>query len=122
MVTREFRHALDDMLAAIDGIQRATECKTLVDYAGDWLLKHGVQGGIDIISEASRAVLADIQARRPEAPWRKIRGIGNVLRHEYHNLSDRIMWGIVVDELPPLRSAVVLLLFDDDREDRPDAP
>ncbi|AWB23508.1 DUF86 domain-containing protein [Methylobacterium currus] len=122
MAPREFRHALDDMLAAIDGIQRATAGKTLMDYAGDWLLKHGVQRGIEIISEASRAVPDDIQARRPEVPWRKIRGIGNVLRHEYHNLSDRIIWGIVVDELPPLRSAVVFLLFDDDREDRPDAP
>lgn len=122
MAPREFRHALDDILGAIDGIQRATAGKDFSDYAGDWLLKHGVQRGIEIISEASRAVPADIQARRPEIPWRKIRGIGNVLRHEYHNLSDRIIWGIVVDEIPPLRDAVVFLLSDHEREDGPAAP
>ncbi|KMO39722.1 hypothetical protein VQ02_09315 [Methylobacterium variabile] len=114
MAPREYRHALDDMLTAIDGILRATAGKDLTDYAGDWLLKHGVQRGIEIISEASRAVPADIQARRPEIPWRKIRGIGNVLRHEYHSLADPIIWGIVVDELPPLRTAVDALLSETD--------
>jgi uncharacterized protein with HEPN domain len=122
MAPREFRHALDDMLAAIDGIQCATAGKDLADYAGDWLLKHGVQRGIEIISEASRAVPVDIQALRPEVPWPKIRGIGNVLRHEYYSLSDRIIWGIVADELPLLRSAVIFLLADRDRQDGSDAP
>ncbi|TNC15002.1 DUF86 domain-containing protein [Methylobacterium terricola] len=110
------------MLVAIDGIHQATAGKDLAAYAGDWLLKHGVQRGIEIISEASRAVPADIQAHRPEVPWRKIRGIGNVLRHEYHSLSDRIIWGIVVDELPALRSAVVVLLSDPDSDDGAGAP
>lgn len=49
---------------------------------------------------------ADIQALRPEVPWAKVRAIGNVLRHEYHSLSDRIIWGVVIDELPRLRVAV----------------
>jgi hypothetical protein len=31
MASREFRHALDDILAAIDGIQRATAGKDLAD-------------------------------------------------------------------------------------------
>ncbi|AWN49656.1 hypothetical protein DK419_27725 [Methylobacterium terrae] len=122
MAPREFRHALDDMLAAIDGIQRATAGKDLANYAGDWLLKHGVQRGIEIISEASRTVPPDIQARRPEIPWRKIRGIGNILRHEYHSLSDRIIWGIVVDELPALRSAVTFLLSAPHSDDGTGAP
>lgn len=122
MAPREFRHALDDRLAAIDGTRRATAGKDLTDYVGDRLLKHGVQPGIEIISEASRAVPVGIQARRPEVPWRKIRGIGNVLRHEYHSLSDRIIWGIVVDELPALRSAVVFLLSDPHQDDGSGAP
>lgn len=95
MAPREFRHALDDILAAIEGIQQATEAKNFADFDGDWLLRHGVQRGIEIISEASRAIPADVQALRPEVPWKKVRAIGNVLRHEYHSLSDRIVWAIV---------------------------
>lgn len=116
MAPREFRHALDDIQAAIEGIQQATAGKDFTDYDGNWLLRHGVQRGIEIISEASRAVPAEIQALRPEVPWQKVRAIGNVLRHEYHGLSDRIIWGIVVDELPRLREAIEAMLKATDGE------
>lgn len=106
---RTFCHALDDMLDAIGGIENATRGKTLADYQEDWLLKHGVQRGIEIISEASRALPDEIRARHPDIPWPQIRAVGNVIRHEYHGLSDRIIWGVVVDELPALRQAVEAL-------------
>jgi uncharacterized protein with HEPN domain len=51
-MAREFRHALDDMLGAINGIQAAVAGKTFADYQGDWVLTHAVQRGIEIISEA----------------------------------------------------------------------
>jgi uncharacterized protein with HEPN domain len=35
--------------------------------------------------------------------------IGNVLRHEYQGLSDKIIWGVVVDELPKLKIAIAAL-------------
>lgn len=103
---REFRHAMDDMLGAIVGIQGAVAGKTLVDYRKEWVLRHAVQRGIEIISEASRALPEDIQKLRPEVPWASVRGIGNVLRHEYHGLSDPVIWGVVLDELPRLKEAL----------------
>jgi uncharacterized protein with HEPN domain len=33
-------------------------------------------------------------------------GIGNVLRHKYQGLSDAIIWGVVVGELPKLKVAI----------------
>ena len=39
--------------------------------------------GIEIILEASRAIPDDIKGTRPEIPWRKVAGIGNVMRHDY---------------------------------------
>ena len=109
MAPREILHGLDDMLAAIDGIMAATAGKTFADYAGSWLLKRAVERGIEIISEASRVLSPGVQALRPEIPWAQVRSIGNVLRHEYHSLSDPVIWGVVVDELPQLREAVVAI-------------
>lgn len=108
-MVREFRHALGDMLDAITGIERAIAGKTFEDYQDDWLLKHAVQRAIEIISEASRALPDDIKDIRPEIPWPQVRTIGNVLRHEYHGLSDRIIWGVIMDELPALKTAVLAL-------------
>ena len=110
MAPREFRHAIEDMRAAILGIQKASAGKTLSDYAADWLLKHGIQRGIEIISEASRALPEEVEALHPTIPWRNIRGIGNVLRHDYFGLSDDIIWRVVQDELPRLIAALDALL------------
>jgi uncharacterized protein with HEPN domain len=65
-----------------------------------------VQRAIEIISEASRAIPDELAHTRPEIPWRRVRGIGNVLRHDYEGLSDRIIWNVVVDELPRLKAAI----------------
>ncbi|TIT54461.1 MAG: DUF86 domain-containing protein, partial [Mesorhizobium sp.] len=39
-----------------------------------------------------------------------IRGIGNILRHEYYKTSDAIVWAVVTDSLSPLRLAVERIL------------
>jgi len=119
-MVREFRHALDDMLAAIEGIEATVSGKTLADYQREWTTKHAVQRGIEIISEASRALPDEAGTLHPEIPWPRIRAIGNVLRHEYHGLSDPIIWRVVTDGLPALKNAVNDLLrrFDGDAPDR----
>lgn len=78
-------------------------------FAGTGSSSTASSGGIEIISEASRAVPDAVKSLRPEIPWHRVRAIGNILRHEYHGLSERILWNVVVDELPRLRIAVEAL-------------
>ncbi len=93
-------------MEAIDRIEEITRGKTLPDFESSWQARWLVQRAIEIISEASRAIPNDLTNMRPEIPWPKVRGIGNVLRHEYSGLSDRIIWNVVVDELPRLKAAI----------------
>jgi uncharacterized protein with HEPN domain len=88
------------------GIEQAVAGKSLDDYQTDWLLRHALQRAIEIISEASRALPDDIKALRPEVPWPQVKAIGNVLRHEYHGLSEQILWGVIADEIPRPRIAI----------------
>jgi uncharacterized protein with HEPN domain len=83
-----------------------------------------LQRAIEIISEASRALPDDVQAQRPEIPWQRVRTIGNVIRHRYHDLSDTILWGIIIDEIPRLERAVSALLarYDAKSDQPPQSP
>jgi uncharacterized protein with HEPN domain len=101
-MARKVGHALHDILEAIERIEEITNGKSLVDFEASWQLRWLVQRAIEIISEASRAIPDDLT----NIPWRKIRGIGNVLRHDYEGLSDRILWNVVLDELPRLKAAI----------------
>ena len=105
-MTWKIRPVLQEMLVAIQGIETAIAGKSFVDFQSDWLLRHGVQRGIEIVSEASRHIPPSLLASRPEIPWAQLKGIGSVLRHEYHRISDRVIWTVVTERLPPLKEAI----------------
>ena len=92
--------ALADILGELDGIAGSASGKSLEDYRREWLLKRGIERGIEIISEASRRIPAQLQESRPEIPWKE------VLRHEYQRTDDEVIWRVVTHRLPALRIAV----------------
>jgi len=106
---RLLRPALRAILEAIDGIETSARGKTLEDLGADWLLRHGIQRGVEIVSEAARRIPPELQATRPEIPWEQVMGVGNVLRHEYHRVSDTVIWNVVQVYLPPLRAAILAI-------------
>jgi len=44
-----------------------------------------------IVSEAAKALPQDLQAKHSGVPWVSIIGLGNVLRHEYQRLDDKLL-------------------------------
>jgi len=65
-MARNIRPVLQDILMAIQGIEAAIAGKTFAAFQSEWLLRHGVQRGIEIISEASRHLPEALLASRPE--------------------------------------------------------
>lgn len=94
---------IHDMLETIEELERATAGKTFEDFQRDWLLRKAAERGVEIISEASRHLPDDLKSRHPYPRWRHVAGIGNVLRHEYHRVEERIVWSVIRDELPDLK-------------------
>ena len=68
-----------------------------------------VQRVLEIVSEASRHIPDDLLLAAPGIRWRQIRGIGNIVRHEYHQIADEVIWVVVTDDLPPLKAAIVAI-------------
>jgi uncharacterized protein with HEPN domain len=73
-MTRLVRPALQAILDAIAGIESAIHGKSIDDYSREWLLRHGIQRGIEIVSEAARLLPAEIRATEATIPWAQIMG------------------------------------------------
>lgn len=61
------------------------------------------------VSEATAQLLIvdpEVQARYPEMPWTRIKGIGNVIRHAYDGIDADVIWatitGLALDSLMKL--------------------
>ena len=90
---------LKDIVEAIGYIWSDMDNVTLEAFAVDRRKRWQVERGLEIVSEASRHLPEAMKARHPEIPWRKVAGIGNVLRHEYARVAADALWRLVRDDL-----------------------
>jgi len=93
---------LGDIVQAIELIRAEMVAVTLQAFEADIRRRWLVERGIEIISEASRRLPDELKARHPGIPWRKVAGIGNILRHDYERVAHDILWHVVRDNLQPL--------------------
>jgi len=112
MVKRSARERLQDIVDAITKIDRFVAGKSFEDFNTDALVHDAVVRNLEIISEASRHIPAELRAKLPHIAWREIADFGNVLRHGYEMVNDSILWSTIERDLPVLRLAVDDLLAD----------
>jgi uncharacterized protein with HEPN domain len=75
-------------------------------FRDNQLLFYAVTRALEIISEASRRLPDDMKARHPNIPWIEMAGAGNVYRHDYEDVRQRLVWGTVHNRFPALLAAV----------------
>jgi uncharacterized protein with HEPN domain len=110
MAQAETAARLQDILEAIVTIETYTLGKSQGDYDAERILRDAVERNLERISEASRHIPRPLKTTHPEIPWREIAGLGNILRHAYPIVDDRLIWEVVVRDLPPLKAAVEQML------------
>lgn len=75
-------------------------------FRNDLRTMYAVTRCLEIISEASRRLPDDLKSRHPHLPWADIAGAGNVYRHDYEDVLERIVWHTVQHSLEALRVVV----------------
>lgn len=106
---REVNHTLHDILETIARVETKVSGKRFEEFQADWEFRFTVQRALEIVSEATRRLPEELKATRPEIRWRSIAAIGNILRHEYHTISDTVVWNAVHEDFPPLKAAIVAI-------------
>ena len=107
---RDIRLYLQDVLEAIDKIQTYTHGVTFQEFRQTGILVDSVLYNLEIIGEAVKNLPDSIKAHHPGVEWRKIAGLRDIIAHDYFGVSLEIIWEVVQDKLPALRTIVVLLL------------
>jgi uncharacterized protein with HEPN domain len=106
---RDVRERLRDILEAIAHIQRYTasgrETFEKDELIQSWCVRH-----LQIIGEATRALPEETRNSIPGIPWSKIIGMRHVLVHNYFGIDTELVWNVVENDLPVLKSTIEVFL------------
>ena len=102
MLSDRARKALLDIRDNIVFAQSWVADARLDAFAADRMRFYAVTRCLEIISEASRRLPAEIAQRHPHIAWRDIRDAGNIYRHDYDGVQERIVLETVRRSLPEL--------------------
>jgi uncharacterized protein with HEPN domain len=97
---------VDHMLQAIANIEMDTAGCDFEKFRNDRRARQLVERNLEIISEASRRLPQASKDAERQIPWRAIAGIGNVIRHDYHDTYPTILWEACAKDLQPLKDAL----------------
>lgn len=97
---------VDHMLEAIANIETDIAGCDFEGFRKDRRIRQLVERNLEIISEASRRLPQAAKDAEGDIPWRDIAGIGNVIRHDYHETYPTILWETCIKDLQPLKSAL----------------
>jgi uncharacterized protein with HEPN domain len=101
---------LEDILANIRRIERYTKGYDFERFSSDLQCQDAVERCLARISEAAKKLEGTLESLAPDQPWSDIRGLGNVLRHEYNGVYPDRIWEIVSSELASLKRAVETII------------
>lgn len=112
-MNNEIKTWLFDILQSINEIDSYFEDqpKTFEAYQNDIKTKRAIERNLEIIGEAvNRIRKSNNQINLENAD--KIVATRNRIIHGYDNISDDLIWSIVINNLPKLKENVTLLLKD----------
>lgn len=99
-----------EMIAMIDFAKSEIDTIDFLEFETDKRRNLAAQRALEIISEASRHIPEPILELETQIYWPDIRAIGNRIRHEYHRVSNELVFEIIRNDLNPLRAALERML------------
>lgn len=100
----DINKAIDEIESFLPPGQRVFE-----EYKNDLRTKRAIERNLEIIGEAIKRIL-DKDPSIEIGHSRKIIGLRNRIIHGYDVISDELIWGILINDLPELKTEVTSLL------------
>jgi uncharacterized protein with HEPN domain len=108
---REIKTWLFDIVKSIEEIEEflPKSQRVFENYKKDLKTKRAVERNFEIIGEAIKRIL-DKDSGIEISHSKKIVSLRNRIIHGYDVISDELIWGILINDLPGLKSEVTILL------------
>jgi len=93
---------LDDILEAVDKIERYTAGMDYDEFVADEKTVDAVLRNFEVIGEAAKNVPEDVRQEYTAVPWSEMAGMRDKLIHGYATVELQIVWMTVKEEISAL--------------------
>lgn len=113
---RDPRLYIDDILEAVERIEKYVEGLSFEDFSKDNKTVDAIVRNFEIIGEATKRIPMETKKKIPQIPWRMMAGTRDKLIHEYFGVNLEVLWKAVKEDVPPLKRSIEQLLQRMDKE------
>lgn len=108
-MTPHDREALERIIECIEAVD-AYIARAGADWPADDMAVDAIAKRIEEMGEVAKRITPETLTLMPSVNWKGVKGIREVMAHDYDDLDVEILEGIVRDNLPGLRKAVAQTL------------
>ena len=115
MSQRIIFHFLEDIIEAIEAIERFVIQMDLEQFQNDEKTIRAVEREFEIIGEAVKKLPDTITKNYPTIPWKAIAGIRDRLIHHYWDTEVEILWKTIEESLPPFKISILQIITENQK-------
>ncbi len=101
---------IDDILENIELIENSTKKLSKSKFKSNKDIVDATFRRLEVMGEAVKNLPKSFTKKHLGIPWREIAGFRDVLIHRYFSVDWDIVWDVIMNEIPVLKSKLILLL------------
>jgi uncharacterized protein with HEPN domain len=106
----EPRDYLRHILVEVDYLQSSFAKLTIDQFMANETLRRAAVRSLEIIGESAKKIPEQFRAKYPDIEWRAMAGMRDRLIHDYFGVDYELVWDVVRNRIPILRSQIASIL------------
>ena len=107
---KRWRWRVQELIGLLERLQAVTRGHDLASFRADQTAQDAACMNLLRLGEGTKFVPEAVQEAHPQVPWAELRGVRNLLAHDYFGVDVELLWYTLSVDLPPLNAGLEAVL------------